>query len=79
MSTQKPIPGLTGDDAIIASGLFEYVQFLLDDDGNLTPTGNLNAAGRERLRARLKELLEPKVETELPEAEPAPEAGAGSP
>ena len=64
MSNHTPIPGLTGQDAELASGLFEYVQFLLDDDANLTPTGNLNASGRERLRARLNELLEPRQESQ---------------
>jgi hypothetical protein len=52
------IEGLAGPDAELAASLFEYVQFLLDDDAHLTPTGNLNAAGRERLRRRLGELLD---------------------
>lgn len=38
--------------------MFEYVQFLLDDDSNLTPTGNLAADGRRLLRRRVEELLE---------------------
>jgi hypothetical protein len=52
------LPGLTGSDADLASGLFEYVQFLLDDDAHLTALGNLNSTGRERLRARLAELID---------------------
>lgn len=52
------LPDLAGADAELASGLFDYVQFLLDDDAHLTPLGNLNSVGRERLRARLAELLD---------------------
>lgn len=63
------IPGLTGLDAEAASRLFEYVQFLLDDDANLTPTGNLNAQAREKLRVRLQELLTAEAETQVDDAQ----------
>ena len=66
-SASVQIPGLAGADAEIGAGLFDYVQFLLDDDAHLTPGGNLNSTGRERLRARLKELLDGPAE--LPAAE----------
>lgn len=42
-----------------AARLFDFVQFLLDDDENVTPAGNLNGKARERLRARVDELLDP--------------------
>jgi hypothetical protein len=37
--------------------MFVFVQFLLDDDANLTPAGNLTGAARQRLRSRLEELI----------------------
>jgi len=50
-------PELSGDDARVAQSVFEFVQFLLDDDANLTPTGNLTGAARQKLRGRLNELI----------------------
>jgi hypothetical protein len=50
-------PELNADDSRVATFVFEYVQFLLDDDANLTPTGNLTGAARQKLRGRLNELL----------------------
>jgi hypothetical protein len=82
MSEPLPIPGLKGDDADVATNLFGFVSFLLDDDGNLTPSGNLNATGRALLRGRLGELLAPRAATldDAPDdaAEPAPEAEAAT-
>jgi hypothetical protein len=43
--------------AEMASRLFEYTQFLLDKDENLTKTQNLNGQARELLRQRALELL----------------------
>jgi hypothetical protein len=40
-----------------AGRLFEYAQFLLDKDENLTKGGNLSGAARELLRQRALELL----------------------
>ena len=40
-----------------AARIFDFVQFLLDDDDHLTPTGNLNAAAKAKLRARIDELI----------------------
>jgi hypothetical protein len=51
------IPNLNGADASLAEFVFEFVQFLLDDDANLTPTGNLNSAAKQKLRGRLQELI----------------------
>jgi hypothetical protein len=51
-------PDLPISDRAFADRVFEYVQFLLDDDSNLTPTGNLAAEGRRLLRRRVEELLE---------------------
>jgi hypothetical protein len=83
MDDPLPIPDLKGDDADVAARIFEFVRFLLDDDGNLTPSGNLNAAGRNLLRARLGELLEPRAAASLddgvaPDAGLEPEGAAGA-
>jgi hypothetical protein len=51
------VPNLNAADARVAGFVFEFVQFLLDDDANLTPTGNLTAAARQKLRGRLNELI----------------------
>ena len=40
-----------------ARGIFEFTRFLLDDDDNLTRTGNINAEARTALRRRTLELL----------------------
>ncbi len=55
---ETKFPDLPQADQLLAERMFEYVQFLLDDDGNLTPTGNLAADGRRLLRKRVDELLE---------------------
>lgn len=47
-------PGLVDD----AARIFDFVQFLLDDDEHLTPTGNLNGVGKTKLRARIAELVD---------------------
>lgn len=41
----------------MAELVFEFVQFLLDDDANLTPAGNLTGAARQLLRKRVDELI----------------------
>ncbi len=51
------IPNLEGADAKLAELTFEFVQFLLDDDLNLTPAGNLTGGARQKLRDRLGELI----------------------
>jgi hypothetical protein len=51
------IPNLSPQDARVAEFVFEFVQFLLDDDTNLTPGGNLAIAAKKRLRTRLEELI----------------------
>lgn len=60
--------------------VFEFARFLLDDDANLTRTGNLSGAAGERLRARILELLgaaDPAPAEGAPtSAEPPPEAGS---
>lgn len=40
-----------------AQSIFEFTNFLLDDDDNLTKTGNLKGEAKARLRARALELL----------------------
>jgi hypothetical protein len=51
------MPNMNAADARVASFVFEFVQFLLDDDINLTPAGNLTGAARQKLRERLQELI----------------------
>ncbi|MFZ5446535.1 MAG: hypothetical protein ACOZQL_41490 [Myxococcota bacterium] len=52
----------------VAGALFDYAQYLLDDDQRLTKSGALDGQGRELLRARALELLggpaRPEVEEE---------------
>jgi hypothetical protein len=57
MSELLSIPNLNAADLRVAGFVFEFVQFLLDDDANLTPAGNLTGAARQRLRTRLEELI----------------------
>lgn len=74
------IPNLNAADARVADLVFEFVQFLLDDDANLTPAGNLTGAARQKLRTRLDELIaaEEAGNAELPPADtPAPAAEVG--
>lgn len=52
----------------VGTRLFEFVQFLLDEDENLTAAGNLNGQARERLRQRLDELLSADSLPETPAA-----------
>ena len=73
------IPNLNAADARVADLVFEFVQFLLDDDANLTPAGNLTGGARQKLRTRLDELIvaEEAGAAELPAAEAPPPADAG--
>ncbi len=57
MADVTRFPNLNAPDARVAELVFEFVQFLLDDDANLTPTGNLTGAARQQLRGRLDELI----------------------
>lgn len=50
-------PNLEPADGKIAESAFEFVQFLLDDDANLTPAGNLTGGARQKCRARFEEIL----------------------
>lgn len=49
----KDRPGLVE----VAGALFDYAQYLLDDDQRLTKSGALDGEGRELLRKRALELL----------------------
>jgi len=51
------IPNLNAADLRVAGFVFEFVQFLLDDDANLTPAGNLTGTARQKLRSRVDELI----------------------
>ncbi len=66
---QLQLPDMPADDALLANRVFEFVQFLLDDDLNLTPAGNLNGAARSKLRTRIDELLSAETTVDVsPEA-----------
>ena len=75
------IPNLNAADARVADLVFEFVQFLLDDDANLTPMGNLTGVARQKLRTRLDELIAAEeaggVDTAAADiaAAPTPDAG----
>ena len=65
-----PFPNLSPADARVAGLAFEFMQFLLDDDTNLTPAGNLTGAAKQKCRARLDEI----VAADESNSQPAPEA-----
>ena len=48
--------------ASLATSIFDFTQFLLDDDENLTKTGNLNAKAKTKLHERINELFSTKVD-----------------
>ena len=50
-----------------AQNIFEYTQFLLDDDDNLTKTGNLTKTAKEALHARVSDLLGVTITSEKDE------------
>ncbi|MCI0641876.1 MAG: hypothetical protein L0Y72_11220 [Gemmataceae bacterium] len=77
MSETLQIPNLNPADARVAGLVFEFVQFLLDDDANLTPAGNLNGEARQKLRKRLEELM--AAEEAGAGAEPGEPAASGAP
>lgn len=62
----RETPALKQDRALVdvAARVFEFTQFLLDDDENLTRVGNLNGTAKDRLRARALELLGVEGEAE---------------
>lgn len=56
----------------VAGALFDYAQYLLDDDQRLTKSGALDGQGRDLLKARALELLggpAPQPEAEEPESD----------
>jgi hypothetical protein len=55
--------------------LFDYAQFLLDDDERLTKSGALDGAGRELLRKRALEMLGGPAPREEEEDEDEEEEG----
>lgn len=67
-------PALAGAPALAAAAakIFDYAQYLLDDDEKLTRTGALNAEARELLRKRVLELT---ADTDLEPAEEKAEDG----
>ncbi|MBA3539294.1 MAG: hypothetical protein H0T79_06670, partial [Deltaproteobacteria bacterium] len=64
------ILGERADLAGAATAIFDYAQYLLDDDERLTKTGALDGAGRDLLRTRTLETLGgPAADVEEEEAE----------
>ena len=57
MADLPRFPKLDPADSRMAELLFEFVQLLLDDDAHLTPAGNLTGDARQKLRARVEELI----------------------
>ncbi len=57
-----------------ARGIFRFAQYLLDEEENLTRTGNLTGAAKEQLRKRALELL--GVDATEPSDDDDPESGA---
>ena len=77
-STPRDVLGLTlkerPDLLEVAGSLFDYAQYLLDDDQRLTKSGALDGQGRELFRARALELLGGPVRSQQSdEAEGEPE------
>lgn len=60
-----------------AARLFDYTQFLLDSDENLTRTGNLTGEARRQLRARAFELL--GIKADAPQDGADEDTGEGAP
>jgi len=65
---------LSPADEKVAERIFEFVQFLLDDDTNLTPAGNLTGGSRQKFRARLDEIIAADESTTVEAPAPAAEA-----
>ncbi len=59
--------GDTPELALVASGIFDHAQYLLDDEENLTRAGNLTGEAKGRLRGRAEELLGLGDTVEVPE------------
>jgi hypothetical protein len=63
----------------VACALFDYAQYLLDDDQRLTRSGALDGAGRDLLKQRAHELLggpEKREHAETDEADDHEEGAA---
>ncbi|MDH5403040.1 MAG: hypothetical protein OEZ01_08335 [Candidatus Heimdallarchaeota archaeon] len=44
----------------VATSIFEFVQYLLDDDDNLTKSGNLTSSAKSSLEERINHLIMPE-------------------
>ncbi|WP_371803179.1 hypothetical protein [Candidatus Lokiarchaeum ossiferum] len=53
--------GLSKTEIQGLSQLFQFVQYLFDDEGNLTKTFNLNKKAKDLLNGRVEELFEYNV------------------
>ena len=51
----------------VAGSIFDYAQYLLDDDQRLTKSGTLDGQGRDLLKTRALELLGGPTRTEAEE------------
>ena len=47
--------------ATYAESIFEFTQYLLDEDDNITKTGNLKSSAETQLEERIEEILLPKM------------------
>ncbi|MFW9911541.1 MAG: hypothetical protein ACFFEU_03665 [Candidatus Thorarchaeota archaeon] len=56
---------LTVEDIQNASQVLDFVQYLLDDDANMTKSFGLNKAARNQLEARIKEVFEGRLAVEV--------------
>lgn len=56
---------LTIKDIQNASQVLDFVQYLLDDDANMTKSFGLNKAARDQLEARIKEVFEGRLALEV--------------
>lgn len=48
-----------------ASQVLDFVQYLLDDDANMTKSFGLNKAARDQLDARIREVFEGRLAVEV--------------
>ena len=44
-----------------AESIFDFTQYLLDDDENITKTGNLKSSAEAQLEERIEEIILPKL------------------
>ena len=65
----EQLPQLADHSELIEplKNVFQFTQFLLDDDENLTRTGNLNAEAKRQLQSRVEEVFDMSSDDREPE------------